>query len=437
VTRIRGEVDASVEAGSYAGLQFRTVTPDGELRWLMTAGRVERDGAGAVTGLAGCLLDITERRRLEDHLEQVQRMEAVGQLAAGVAHNFNNLLAAILPALELATRRAPETEELLADVREAAERSADVVRQLMAFAGGGALPGPSQPCDVGMVARRVVKLARAMLDPRIALAVDAPDEVVLAPADGGELEHEIMNLLLNPRDAVLADPVRARAPMIQVQVRALPGGAAGTGGQAWAEVRVVDNGVGMTDAVRRRAVEPFFTTKPPGRGTGLGLASAFAMARARGGGRLVVDSTPGRGTTVTIELPVVASAAAASALAPAARRGRGEHVLVVDDEPAVLRAVASVLRDDGYEVSERAAPHEALELFAAAPERYGVVVFDTSMPSMGGHAVLARMRAVKPDVRVISFSGLEHPLAGARAHLRKPVGIEQLVSAVRRVIDEP
>jgi PAS domain-containing protein len=183
--RIRAEVDDAMARGLYPGLRFRALAPSGEPRWLMTIGSVERAGA-EITGLDGCLVDVTARTRLEQQLAQAQRMDAVGQLAAGVAHNFNNLLAAILPALELAGRRAPDTAPLLAEVRAAAERSADVVRQLMSFAGGAAPGTVDQACDAAAVARSVVQLARAMIDRRYELSLHAPSAPVPVRAEAGE-----------------------------------------------------------------------------------------------------------------------------------------------------------------------------------------------------------------------------------------------------------
>ena len=210
--RIRREVDESVQRGAYGGLEFRSITPAGETRWLMTIGRVERDDAGDVTGLLGCCLDVTDRRRLEDQLLQAQRMDAVGQLAAGVAHNFNNLLAALVPSLELTARQVPSSAPLMLELLGAAQRAAEVVRQLTTFA-GGARSAPSTATDAVEIAHRVVELSRGVIDRAIDIEVFAPEHRTLVDVDDGGLEQALMNLVLNARDA-LTGAVTAGAPAI-------------------------------------------------------------------------------------------------------------------------------------------------------------------------------------------------------------------------------
>jgi PAS domain S-box-containing protein len=426
--RIRKEVDESVARGRYDGLQFRITTPSGEVRWLMTSGRVERDGSGEVSGLLGCLLDVTERRRLEERLSQAQRFDAVGQLAAGVAHNFNNLLAALVPALELTARRSPENAPLLLDLLGASQRAAEVVRQLTAFA-GGAPRGPERVTDAAELARRVAQLSRAVLDRAIVVDVVAPDAPVLVQVDGGELEQALMNLVLNARDA-LADVIAdGRAARIRIEVAPMPAP------DERVRVRVTDTGAGMTDEVRRRAIEPFFTTKPPGRGTGVGLSSVYAMVAARGGD-LEIDSVLGVGTTIDIIVPAAAAGPLVATPDRRAAGGRGETILLVDDDPAVRRTISEVLKDEGYRVLSIGDPHEALDRFSAEPTAIAVAIIDHSMPGLSGHALLDRLLAIAPSLRAISFSGHDVPMHGARAQLAKPVSIDVLLSTVRQVLDQ-
>lgn len=429
--RIRQEVDASVASGRYAGLQFRVTTPGGELRWLMTAGRVERDAGGQVSGLVGCLLDITERRRLEEQVLQSQRLEAVGQLAAGVAHNFNNLLAALMPALELTARRSPATAPLLEDVLGASQQAADVVRQLTAFArgtarGAGAATGVA---DAAALARRVAELSRAVLDRAIVLEVVVPPAPALVQLDGGELEQALLNLVLNARDALETAIALGQPARIRIEVAAA--------GEARVRIRVADTGAGMTDEVRRRAIEPFFTTKAPGRGTGLGLSSVYALVTARDGA-LEIESQPGGGTTIELVVPAATAAPRVAATAgPDPGGGRGEVVLLVDDDETVRRAIGTVLELEGYQVRGIGDPRQALAAFAAEPGGFAVAIVDHSMPGLSGQALLDRMFAIAPTFRAISFSGLDRPLAGARAQLAKPVSTAALLATVRRVLDEP
>ncbi|HEY5944369.1 MAG TPA: ATP-binding protein [Kofleriaceae bacterium] len=426
--RIRREVDDSVVQGEYPGLQFRIITPAGEMRWLMTIGRLERDEHGAPTGLLGCILDITDRRRLEERLLQAQRMDAVGQLAAGVAHNFNNLLAALVPSLELTARRAPDSAPLMRDLLAAAQRAAEVVRQLTTFAGGHRR-APASATNAVDIARRVVDLSRGIIDRAIAIDVIGPAQPTFVEVDGGEFEQALMNLVLNARDALATTVAAGKPAHIRIEITRL------AESRPRICIRVVDTGEGMTEDVRRRAIEPFFTTKPPGRGTGLGLSSTYSMVRSSGG-TLEVASNPGEGTTITMILPEDLASPAAHAADADVRGGRGEQILLVDDEPAVRSAISAVLEAEGYRVHPVGDSLDALVVFEAAPASFAAVIIDRSMPRLGGQALLDRMLAVAPATRAISFSGHDASLDGARAALAKPVSIDELLRTVRRVLDE-
>jgi two-component system cell cycle sensor histidine kinase/response regulator CckA len=426
--RIQREVDDSVVQGEYPGLQFRSITPAGELRWLMTSGRLERDQHGETTGLLGCILDVTERRRLEERLQQAQRMDAVGQLAAGVAHNFNNLLAALVPSLELTARRAPECAPLMRDLQSAAQRAAEVVRQLTAFAGGHRR-APGAATNAVEIARRVVDLSRGIIDRAIAIELIGPDQSAFVDVEGGELEQALMNLILNARDALATTVAAGEPARIRIEITRL------AEPKPQVCIRVVDTGIGMTEDVCRRAIEPFFTTKAPGRGTGLGLSSAYTMVRSSGG-TLEIASKPDEGTTITMILPEDLASPVAHFKERTAGGCRHEQILLVDDEPAVLSAIAAVLEDEGYRVHAIADSLDALAAFEASPASFAAVIIDRSMPRLGGQALLDRMLAVAPTTRAISFSGHDASLTGARAALAKPVSSDELLRTLRRVLDE-
>lgn len=426
--RIQREVDDSVVQGDYPGLQFRSITPAGETRWLMTSGRLERDQRGEPTGLIGCILDVTERRRLEEQLLQAQRMDAVGQLAAGVAHNFNNLLAALVPSLELTARRSPDSAPLMRDLQGAAQRAAEVVRQLTTFAGGHRRTSAAATSAVD-IARRVVDLSRGFIDRAITIDVIGPDQPTFVEVEGGEFEQALVNLVLNARDALATTVAAGRPARIRIEISRL------VESRPRICIRVVDTGIGMTDDVRRRAIEPFFTTKPPGRGTGLGLSSTYTMVRSSGG-TLEIASSPGEGTTITMILPEGMASPADPPAESTVRGGGGEQILLVDDEPAVRSAIAAVLEAEGYRVHPIGDSLDALAVFEATPALFDAVIIDRSMPRLGGQALLDRMLAVAPATRAISFSGHNASLVGARAALAKPVSGDELLRTVRRVLDE-
>lgn len=412
---------------TYTAIEFRVVTPAGEQRWIMSTGEVARDHTGAVVGMRGGMLDVTEQRRLEERLAQARRLEAVGQLAAGVAHNFNNMLAAIIPTVELAVRQVPQAGEYLAIVRDSALRAAGVVRQLMAFA--GRRPSiPSPPECVTVVVSRTVELASAMLGRSIEISCRiAPDFAAAAAVDGGELEQALMNLIVNARDAL--DDGRGDGRIDITVDRTPPPGAAD--GSMWVRLVVRDDGAGMDDEIRRRAIEPFFTTKQLGLGTGLGLSSVYAFT-VRAGGQLDLSSAPGDGTTVTMFLPAVTPAPAGGERAADPLRGRGERILIVDDDALVRTALARVLLDAGYHVTSLADPRVVLATWDTVG--YDLVILDESMPGLSGSRLLAAIRGHDAGMRAISISGLERPVEGAQLHLTKPVSTGELLGAVRRLL---
>lgn len=421
---------------TYTAVEFRALTPSGEQRWIMSTGEVARDDGGRVTGLRGGMIDVTEQRRLEAHLTQARRLEAVGQLAAGVAHNFNNMLAAIIPTVELAARRAPNAREYLAIVRESALRAAGVVRQLMAFAGRRPVSSTTLEC-VSAIAGRTVELARAMLGGDIEVEQRvAPDFAGAAAVDGGELEQALMNLIVNARDALTAadgdgGPARDGARIeIIVDGEPPPGVTEG----AWVRIAVADNGAGMDDETRARAIEPFFTTKRLGLGTGLGLSSVYAFT-VRGGGNLDIASRRGHGTTVTMHLPAVAHHVETAERDDDPLRGHGERLLIVDDDSLVRAALSRVLIDAGYEVTALADPRVVLATWDTIG--YDAVILDESMPGLSGTKLLEALRAHDAGVRAISISGLDRPVAGAEVHLTKPVSTADLLRTVRRVVGPP
>jgi len=305
-------------AGSPLGdWEYRIVRPDGATRWVTCTGCVVRDERGVVTRLMGGVFDVTERRQLEEQLRQAQKMEAIGQLSAGIAHNFNNMLAVILPTIDIAASRAPEpVATMLEGAREAAQRAASIVRELMLLS-GKPRAGERKQRAVEAVVERTVTMCRTTFDPQIAIEVELAPDLPLVVADDGQLEQALLNVLINARDAledVHGRPRRIRVAVDAVGREALPPylGAAGGG---YVRVRVEDSGAGMDEETRRRAFEPFFTTKDVGRGTGLGLSTTYGIVKDHGG---LVDcqSAPGRGTTITLALPARCDEVAGDAAAP-------------------------------------------------------------------------------------------------------------------------
>ena len=410
--------------------EHRVVRPDGEVRHLLSRGNILRDDDATPIGFRGCVFDITTRKRLEAQLHQAQKMEAVGQLTAGIAHNFNNALSVIIHNAALCRDRAdPETAEQLAEIEYAGKRAAEMVRQLMIFARSDSHARKSA-IDLARSARRTMEMCRRTMDPRIVLELDAALDLPPVHANAGQIEQVLLNICLNARDAL--EHAKTPAPRIHIVVDSHR--------PDLARVRVADNGPGMPEEVRAHLFEPFFTTKEVGRGTGLGLAMAYSIV-ADHQGRIECTTRPGEGTSFEITLPA-AEPAELSALASDAGPARGgtETILLIDDDAPVRRALREILLRGGYGVLEASDGPAGLSTFERERERIDLVVLDRSMPGLSGETVLARLDELDTGVPIVLLSG--HPGAGsdggrAAAVLTKPTDRPTLLRTVREVLDRP
>ncbi len=400
----------------------RIVRPDGEERWVMVIARMTFDTGGSPRLAVGGLLDVTAQRRLEDELRHVHRLNAVGTLTAGVAHNFNNLLTVILPSLELVRGAVPATTvPIVDDAMGAATRAAELVQQLMTYAGKRAPRAPSA-CDVAVVTERCLAVCARTLGGGIQVECRVPAGLPAVHGDATDVEQVLLNLLFNARDALLSSAREPRRIVIEA-------GAAPIEGRAHVSLRITDNGVGMDKETLQRACEPFFTTKPVGAGTGLGLATSMAVARELGG-KLELASQAGAGTTATLWLPTSTVAAQASPAPPPVER-RPTAVLIVDDDPLVRRATARLLELKG----NRVVSVETRERMRAAlaHERFDVILLDRSLAAGAEGALVQQVRAQAPDARLLFFTGdslSEGEAALVDGVVKKPVSTEQLLRAL-------
>ena len=397
------------------------------------------DGSPAVMAMGS---DVTERRQLEQQLRQAQKMEAIGSLAGGVAHDFNNILAVIVANADLLRTELGEGHPQSSDVDEiesAAQRGAALTRQMLTFSrqqpvAPRALSLNAHVSDLGKMLARILGedvRIRTNLDPRLG-AIEA---------DPGQVDQVLLNLVINSRDAM---PRGGNLVVETANIDLGQGEATVLGLQPGAYVRltVQDNGVGMAPAVRERIFEPFFTTKEIGKGTGLGLATVFGIV-ARSGGAIAVDSEPGRGTTFRIHFPrVEADRATAASDPPSSVHSRGaETILLVEDEEPVRRAVGRLLRSRGYAVLEVDGAADALRVLERHGDAVHLVLTDLVMPDMDGRTLAERMRVSRPDIRIVFMSGYtDHPalkgaaLAPTEALLQKPFTPDEMVAAVRRAL---
>jgi two-component system, cell cycle sensor histidine kinase and response regulator CckA len=429
----RARVHASISRGCASGefeIEFRVLRPSGELRHVRAKGAVQYDAHGEPFGTLGAAFDVTDRKRMEEQLYQRQKMEAVGELTAGVAHNFNNLLSVIIPNIELCMEDVPpHALERLADAEHAAQRAADLVRQLMLFARREKHPARIAVNPVDTV-RRVAAICRTTFDPIICLEIIVDGDIPNVLGNPGQLEQVLLNICINARDALM--DARTHAPQVDISVSRTAEGDV--------RIRVRDNGPGMDERTRSRVFEPFYTTKEVGRGTGLGLASAYAIVSDHGG-RMRCEAEVGRGATFEIELPGIS--AARTNTSPEAPREVPQSalktILLVDDEELVRRTTGAVLSRFGYQVVESCSGEQALALISSRSVPIDLIVLDRLMPGLSGESVLDRIREVAPELPVVLFSGQPFETQAtthAAAELLKPVNKDELLRTLRTLLHE-
>ncbi|XXT20779.1 ATP-binding protein [Sorangium sp. So ce429] len=442
--RVLGGAESASPLGIASPVECRVVRPStGELRHVQMAAQLLTDETGAIIGLVGTSLDITERRRLEEQLLHSQKLEAIGRLAGGVAHDFNNMLTAIFGHRELAARKVQASSnvlEHLTQIGTAAERAAALTRQLLAFARKQLI----QPTvvDPNALILGVESLLRPLVGEDVELDVLPGSQIWPIRIDRGQFEQLLMNLAVNARDAM---PGGGRLTFETANTTIRPGDAERRPEIEpgdYVELTVTDTGQGMEDAIQQYVFEPFFTTKEPGKGSGLGLATCHGIVKQHGG-HIWFSSASGQGTRFTICFPRVHGAPCEQpARAHAAVVGGTETVLVVEDEAQVRELGVASLRSFGYSVLAARSGKEAVALAAAYPGAIHLLVSDVVLPDARGPevaAVLARARAALP---VLYASGHTQDslvpgdlLDGSVHFLSKPYTPTQLAQAVRDVLD--
>ncbi len=384
--------------------------------------------------------DITDRRRIEERVLQAQKIESVGRLAGGVAHDFNHLLTAILGYPELLLSGRPEGDPDRADLEEiqkAGQRAAALTQQLLAYSRKQVL----MPKDVDLnraVADMKNMLGRAVRED-VRLVCDLAAEPALVRIDPAQLEQAVLNLVLNARDAMPeGGEVRLEVARVQLEDAALPPDYPGRS-LSFVRLRVVDTGAGIPPEVQAHLFEPFFTTKGIGKGSGLGLASVYGIVR-QSNGFISVASAPGNGSTFSMHFPAVCEPATLESIVPrAARSARRRTILLVEDEDAVRVIIGAALRRHGFHVLEAATPRGACEVFDQHAEDIALLLTDVVMPEMNGPALARRLCAVSPSLRVLFISGYTD-VAPVEAHhphvgfLSKPFQASLLVANVTALL---
>jgi PAS domain S-box-containing protein len=449
------------EAGEYTR-QFRKVRngeiivdytgvlvhKNGSVRHFIFCGAPATDGQGNMMGIEGFLKDITDRRNLEFQLQQVQKLEAVGTLAGGVAHDFNNILTAIRGSLDISLLMVGQNDPILKNLQQiekAVTRATDLTRQLLFFSRRQSVE--MAPLNLNQSVDNILRIIERLIGENITITVDLSPDLQPVMADGGNIEQVIMNLMINARDAMPeggAITIRTRDATVdddyvRTHSYARPG--------RFVCLSMEDTGIGMDGETVEHIFEPFFTTKEQGKGTGLGLAVVYGIVK-KHKGWIVADSRPGEGTVFSIFFPVFAEGPGKvpgrDARVPGDSRGRGEKILVIEDDSGVLSFAGTVLQTNGYTVLTAASAMEARVVFHEHQDSLDLIFSDVVLPDKNGLDLVDEFESEKPGIRVLMTSGYmdENSLSriirdNGHRFLPKPYAMKDLLVTVRVLLDNP
>ena len=432
-----------LSAGEWTG-DLRQVTKDGdelivESRWTLV-----RDNAGRPRSVLSINTDVTERKRLESHFLRAQRMESIGNLVGGIAHDLGNLLVPILLGVKVLSSRYADNEKTMRTlemIRRSAQRGSDMVKQVLAFARG--VEGERVHLEIDQVIKEVEKITTETFPTVIDVQIEIGEDLPMVLGDTTQLQQVVMNLCVNARDAM------PDGGQLTIEAEVVPLGKGTARANPDAEpgdyvcISVTDSGSGIPPDVLDKVFEPFFTTKPTGKGTGLGLSSVYSIVKSHGG-FVDVESEEGSGTTFRVYVPT------APPEKPVDRKndrldielGNGETILLVDDEEFILDTAAETLQESGFNVLTAGDGRRAIELFEQRSDEIDLVITDLMMPEVDGLETIREIRKMRQDVPIIAASGMAIDKsqdaidAGAAMFVSKPFSAEKLLSAINEVLPQ-
>jgi two-component system, cell cycle sensor histidine kinase and response regulator CckA len=448
--RMREEEAAAFNNLTTFRTQFRATDPSGQMRWssVVATPRSQPDGSVIWDGIEFIITDLKraeeERASLERQLQHAQRMESVGRLAGGVAHDFNNMLGVVLGQLELAKADLPPSHPIqsnLDDIEKAAQRSKELTQQLLAFARKQAVV--PRVLDLNEVVTNSLKILQRLIREDIRLVWRPVRELWALKMDASQLDQILTNLCVNARDAIAgAGSVTIDAGNETLAGSTVPGHPELPAGD-YVRLTVADDGCGMDQEILGHIFEPFFTTKGVGVGTGLGLSTVYGIVR-QNGGAILVKSEPGRGTSFVIYLPRYRGPEVARRESKTEHESRTgtETILLVEDEPSLLGMLSVLLRRSGYNVLPAPNAQAAIELATQNPAAIRLLISDVIMPGMNGRELARRIEEIVPNVPILLMSGYTADIldwkhqAGKRvSFLQKPFVASELMKMVREVLD--
>ncbi|OPX98740.1 MAG: Blue-light-activated protein [Syntrophorhabdus sp. PtaB.Bin047] len=434
------------ENGAAFHFETRTCRKDGTVNWVSMNARNVRNEKGETLYYEGSVEDITERKSLESQLLHSQKMEAIGTLAGSIAHDFNNILTAIVGygnLLQLRMQRDDPLRTYADRILFSSQKAIDLTRSLLAF--GKKQPVELRPQRVGVLIEGAGKLLKRLLTEDIDLRMDSIDGDAVVMADRTQIGQVLMNLATNARDAMPGGGTLAieakRMVMGNDFVRLHGYGSPG----GYVLVRVADTGAGMDERTMKKVFEPFFTTKAEGKGTGLGLSIVYGIVKQHNG-YINVESEPGKGTTFSLYFPEVQTGEAVEAEAaqvPLNIRTGSETILVAEDNAEARSFLTEVLSVSGYTVIETVDGNEALRTFSDNRDRIALVISDVVMPGRNGKELREEIRKIRPDMKILFTSGYTRDVLlfkgihdKAADYISKPLSPNDLLGKVREMLDE-
>ena len=416
---------------------------DGRNITVLSRHALQRDEAGNPAAILEINLDVTEARRTEQQLRQVQKMEALGTLTGGVAHDFNNILAAIIGFTELIEDHVPQGSREahhLQRVMESALRGRELVRQMLTYS--RKTEQEKKPLSLSSIVKETVKLIRATTPTTITIKVDTLRESGVILADPTQMQQVVMNLCTNAAHAMLEKGGTLDVQLVDHLVSPSNGDPHGLNPGLYTRLTVRDTGTGMSPDIVDKIFDPFFTTKKLGEGTGLGLSVVYGIVK-QSNGHITVESEPGRGSTFTLYFPQIAGELEAAATTDDMLPTGSERVLFIDDEEALVEMGEDILAELGYDVTSRTSSAEALALFKADPSRFDLVITDQTMPELTGFELAKEVLAIRADMPIIMCTGFSYVVnedkakaAGIKAFAMKPLTKREVAQTIRKVLEE-
>ena len=440
---VRKSVAEAVAAGKRFEMTYRIRTADGVVKWIWERGQGIPSEGGRVEFIEGFMTDVTEKRRMESQFLRAQRMESIGTLAGGVAHDLNNVLTPILMSLTILRMKLsqPRDIDLLNAMESSANRGAEMVKQILSFARG--VEGRSLLLRPGDVLQEIEQLIHETFPKSIRCKIVCADDTWNVEGDPTQLHQVLLNLTVNARDAMPAggDLSIAVGNVVVDEQFASMYPDARPGPHVVFEVR--DTGVGIPPEVRDRIYDPFFTTKELGKGTGLGLSTTLGIVKSHHG-FIDLTSRMGKGTSFRVYLPAstVAKEAGVPAVETSRSLGQGELILVVDDEAAIRTATMHTLESFGYKVITACDGTDAIATFLKCEDKPAAVITDMMMPIMDGPALIQALLKIQPGLPFIGASGLNYQMQaqvtdlGVKHFLRKPYTADTLLDALGEVLNQ-